>query len=94
MTEFGRRAQQNGSLGTDHGYGSLMTLVGGGVRGGVVYADWPGLAPEYLHGPGDLSITTDYRTVLSEVVEMRMKNSSLAQVFPGFSPTPYIGCCY
>ncbi|HEY0557516.1 MAG TPA: DUF1501 domain-containing protein, partial [Thermoanaerobaculia bacterium] len=91
MSEFGRRVKENASGGTDHGHGNCMFLLGGGVAGGKVYGDWPGLATEQLYGPGDLAITTDFRTVLSEVVERRLGNTKVADVFPGFSPPPYLG---
>lgn len=93
MTEFGRRVAQNGTGGTDHGHGSCMWLLGGGVNGGHVYGSWPGLADNQLYGPGDLQITTDYRTILAEVVQKRLLNSALAQVFPGFTPPSYLGVC-
>lgn len=82
MSEFGRRAYENASLGTDHGHGSAMFLLGGNVQGGVVHADWPGLAEEQLFGPGDLAVTVDYRDVLGEVVAKRLNNPRLADVFP------------
>jgi uncharacterized protein (DUF1501 family) len=86
MSEFGRRAYENGSGGTDHGHGNCMFVLGGGVNGGKVYGRWPGLAQEALYGPGDLAITTDFRDVLGEIVEKRLKNPALARVFPGYSP--------
>ena len=43
-TEFGRTAAANGTGGTDHGTASAAMLLGGGVDGGRVVADWPGLA--------------------------------------------------
>jgi uncharacterized protein (DUF1501 family) len=85
MSEFGRRAHENGSQGTDHGHGNVMFLMGGGVNGGQVHARWPGLAPEALDD-GDLAITTDYRDVLAEVVSRRLRNPALDQVFPGYRP--------
>lgn len=85
MSEFGRRAQENGGLGTDHGHGNMMMVLGGGVNGRVVYADWPGLHMEQLVGPGDLAITTDYRDVLAEIVRKRLNNSRLADVFPDYA---------
>jgi uncharacterized protein (DUF1501 family) len=88
MSEFGRRAQENGSLGTDHGHGSLMLLVGGHVVGNRVHGAWPGLAPEQLIGPGDLAVTTDYRDVLAEVCLKRLNNPALAEIFPGYTATP------
>ncbi len=88
MSEFGRTFAENGSNGTDHGYGNAMFVLGGGIRGGKVYARWPGLAPDKLDKMGDLRVTTDYRDVLAEIVSRRMRNSRLAEVFPGFRPTP------
>jgi uncharacterized protein (DUF1501 family) len=85
MSEFGRRACENGSLGTDHGHGSAMFLMGGNVTGGRVHGDWPGLADGQLVGPGDLAVTTDYRDVLGEVCVKRLGNPALSEIFPGFS---------
>jgi uncharacterized protein (DUF1501 family) len=87
MTEFGRRVAENASLGTDHGHGSVMILLGGGVEGGKVYGEWPELDTGNLFGPGDLAVTTDYRDVLSEVVLKRLGNPALAEIFPDFVPT-------
>jgi len=84
MTEFGRRAYENASLGTDHGHGGLMFLLGGSIAGGQVISRWPGLESENLVGPGDLAITIDYRDVLSEILVKRLKNPALDLVFPGF----------
>lgn len=83
MSEFGRRVKENGSAGTDHGYGNVMFLMGGGTKGGQVFSDWPSLSPEALVD-GDLAITTDYRDVLAEVVRGRLKNDALNEVFPGY----------
>jgi uncharacterized protein (DUF1501 family) len=86
QTEFGRRLYENAGLGTDHGRGSMMFLLGGGVRGGKVYADWPGLKPDQLEGTGDLAVTTDYRNVLAEVLTRRTSATDLNTVFPGLRP--------
>ena len=86
MSEFGRRARENGSLGTDHGHGGLMLLLGGGVNGGLVHGRWPGLEPEQLVGPGDLEVTTDYRDVLAELCLLRLNNVATDQVFPNDIP--------
>jgi uncharacterized protein (DUF1501 family) len=48
MSEFGRTARENGNRGTDHGHANVMFVMGGDVRGGKVYGDWPGLADEQL----------------------------------------------
>lgn len=90
MTEFGRRAYQNASGGTDHGRGSVMFALGGNVLGRQVYGDWPGLGDAQLDN-GDLAVTTDYRSVLAEVLSKRMGNSDYATVFPGWSGAPTSG---
>ena len=43
MSEFGRTARENGNRGTDHGHANVMFVLGGPVRGGRVYGQWPGL---------------------------------------------------
>lgn len=86
MTEFGRRAYENTSLGTDHGRASVMFVMGGSTKGGRVYGQWPGLEQKSLEGPGDLHVTTDYRAVLAEVLRKRMGLEDARAVFPGFEP--------
>lgn len=88
MSEFGRRVAENASLGTDHGHGSAMLLLGGSVNGGRVHGLWPGLAVEERVGPGDLAVTTDYRDVLAEVCRLRLGNAALAEIFPGYTARP------
>jgi len=86
MSEFGRRASENGSLGTDHGHGSMMMVLGGNVDGGKVHGQWPGLAEGQLIGPGDLAVTTDYRDVLSEILTKRLNNPATNEIFPEYQP--------
>ena len=86
MSEFGRRASENGSLGTDHGHGSMMMVLGGNVRGGKVHGEWPGMREGQLIGPGDLAVTTDYRAVLSEILMKRLNNSAIEEIFPAYEP--------
>jgi uncharacterized protein (DUF1501 family) len=88
QTEFGRRVAENSGFGTDHGRGSVMLAMGGGVQGGRVFGRWPGLTREVLEGPGDLPVTTDYRDVLSELLERRLGSTSVGEVFPGFARSP------
>ena len=79
LSEFGRRVEENDSNGTDHGYGNVMFVAGAGVNGGKYHASWPGLANSY---DADLTVTTDYRQVLADIVSKRF-NASVAKVFPG-----------
>ena len=67
MSEFGRTAQENGNSGTDHGHGNAMWIMGGNVRGGKVYGQWPGLTGNELYEGRDLGIATDFREVISAV---------------------------
>ena len=71
MTEFGRRVQENVSLGTDHGSASAMLLCGGQLPWAPFVGQWPGLSESALTGPGDLRVTTDYREPLSWVLSER-----------------------
>ena len=84
MSEFGRRASENGSLGTDHGHGSMMMVLGGNVDGGKVHGVWPGLGEGQLMGPGDLAVTTDYRDILSEILVKRLSNPAMDEIFPDY----------
>jgi uncharacterized protein (DUF1501 family) len=84
MSEFGRTARENGNRGTDHGHANAMFVMGGPVKGGKVYGRWPGLAPEQLYEGRDLALTTDFRTVLGEVISRHLENRNLDAVFPGF----------
>jgi uncharacterized protein (DUF1501 family) len=61
MTEFGRTARENGTMGTDHGTGGLMIAAGGALRGKRVLADWPGLSESDLLANRDLMPTRDVR---------------------------------
>ena len=85
MTEFGRTVKENGTRGTDHGHGSVMLVLGGGVKGKRVLARWKGLRTQDLYEGRDLPATTDHREVLSEVLASHMGVSDLAAVFPGFA---------
>jgi uncharacterized protein (DUF1501 family) len=84
MSEFGRTARENGNRGTDHGHANVMFVMGGPVKGGKVYGQWPGLDQSQLYEGRDLAVTTDFRRVLGEAVERHLGNSKLDQVFPGF----------
>ncbi|MBX7257465.1 MAG: DUF1501 domain-containing protein [Candidatus Hydrogenedentes bacterium] len=87
MSEFGRVFRENASQGTDHGHGNMMLVMGGGISGGRVLRNWPGLAPENLFQEQDLDVTIDYRDILAEIIQKRLGNSNLGAVFPEFIPT-------
>lgn len=85
VTEFGRRVFENGSNGTDHGTGSVAYLMGGGVNGGQVFANWPGLEVANLALGEDLAISTDIRSVILELLNKRLGGTNQGIVFPGYS---------
>jgi len=94
MTEFGRRVAENSSLGTDHGRGSVMFALGGGIKGGRVFGPWQGLDDATLEGPGDLPVRNNYRNVLAPILARHgLQDAHLSKVFPGFTiePLPLYG---
>lgn len=65
FSEFGRRVQENGSQGTDHGTASVLFAVGGGLTGGL-YGSYPSLSNlDY----GNLKFSTDFRSVYATVLD-------------------------
>jgi uncharacterized protein (DUF1501 family) len=88
MSEFGRTARENGNRGTDHGHANVMFVMGGPVKGGKVYGQWPGLDQSQLYEGRDLALTTDFRRVIGEAVARHLGNDRLAQVFPEFDNSP------
>ncbi len=87
MSEFGRTAVENGTRGTDHGYGNAMWLVGSRVNGGRWHGQWTGLARGNLNDARDLPAHHDYRAVLAHVMRstFAMSDSQLANVLPNTS---------
>jgi uncharacterized protein (DUF1501 family) len=88
MSEFGRTARQNGTAGTDHGHANVMFVLGGNVRGGKVYGQWPGLNDDQLNEGRDLKVTTDFRNVLGEAAYKTLGSKRLDVVFPGAQVDP------
>src|SRR3989441_5132242 len=88
MSEFGRTAHENGNRGTDHGHANCMFVLGGPVKGGKVYGKWPGLGDHQLYEGRDLALTTDFRSVLGEIIKGHVGCDDLKTVFPGFDNDP------
>ena len=63
LTEFGRKVEQNGGSGTEHGYGTAILMAGGLVRKSEVISDWPGLKRKDLFEGQDLNSTIDSRAI-------------------------------
>jgi uncharacterized protein (DUF1501 family) len=65
-SEFGRRGQENGSDGTDHGAAGTAFLIGSRVRGQMI-GEFPGL--KNLDRDGNLRPTSDFRGVYCALIE-------------------------
>lgn len=87
MSEFGRRVQENGGGGTDHGHGGAIYVMSNHLVTPPVVAAWPGLNANFLDN-GDLQITTDYRDVLTEILLRRTPLQDVSSVFPNHTYTP------
>jgi uncharacterized protein (DUF1501 family) len=83
FTEFGRRVEENGSLGTDHGTATPMFIIGKGVRGGF-YGKHPSLTDL---DDGNMKMTTDYRRVYATMIKEWLGYDDTAAVLKGnFDP--------
>jgi uncharacterized protein (DUF1501 family) len=83
FTEFGRRVEENGSLGTDHGTATPMFLVGKGVKGGF-HGQHPSLTDL---DDGNLKMTTDFRRVYATLIKEWLGYDDVASVLKGqFDP--------
>jgi uncharacterized protein (DUF1501 family) len=88
FSEFGRRVQENGSKGTDHGAASCLFVAGPAVQGGVVGAH-PGLAPDQLDA-GDLKHHTDFRRVYATLLDGWLGCPSAEVLGAAFEPLPLL----
>lgn len=70
LTEFGRKIEQNGGNGTEHGYGTAVLMMGGLVKESKVFADWPGLQRKNMFEGQDLNSTIDARSIYCSAMAM------------------------
>ncbi len=83
FTEFGRRVEENGSLGTDHGTATPMFVIGNHVTGGL-YGEPPSLTEL---DDGNLIKTTDFRRVYATMIEEWLRFDDSPEVLKGsFDP--------
>ncbi len=87
MSEFGRTTAENGTRGTDHGFGNAMWLIGNRVNGGRWHGQWTGLAHANLNEGRDLPAHHDYRAVLAQVLRrtFALDDAQLSAALPGAS---------
>jgi uncharacterized protein (DUF1501 family) len=85
MSEFGRTSAENGTRGTDHGFGNAMWLIGNRVNGGRWHGQWTGLAKANLNENRDLPAHHDFRAVIAQALRasFQMQDTQLGQVLPG-----------
>jgi len=83
-SEFGRRAQENGSTGTDHGAGGVSLLIGTRAAGRMV-GEFPGLSN--LDENGNLRENVDFRGVYCSLLEQWFGQDAAA-VIPGAASLP------
>lgn len=88
FSEFGRRAAENTSLGTDHGTANHMYVIGKPVKGGH-YGDAPSLTD--LDEGGNLKYTTDFRRVYASMIEGWLKADSKPLLGGEFKTFPLFG---
>lgn len=89
FSEFGRRAAENTSLGTDHGTANLMFAVGKNVKGGQ-YGTRSSLTD--LMPDGNLQFTTDFRRVYATMIEGWLQHKNSADILRGeFETFPIFG---
>src|SRR5262252_4516312 len=79
FTEFGRRVEENGSLGTDHGTATPMFVAGAGVKGGF-YGAHPSLTDL---DDGNMRMTTDFRRVYATMIKEWLGYDDVAAVLKG-----------
>jgi uncharacterized protein (DUF1501 family) len=86
FSEFGRRIEENGSRGTDHGEASPLFLIGGGVKGGL-YGTLPDLASTNM---GNVRYGVDFRSVYATVLERWLGRPSAAVLGGSFKKLPML----
>ncbi|MGB8908286.1 MAG: DUF1501 domain-containing protein [Candidatus Cybelea sp.] len=87
FSEFGRRIDENGSRGTDHGEASPLFLIGGGVKGGL-YGTAPDLAVTNM---GNVRFTVDFRSVYATVLERWLGRPAATVLNGQFQQLPVLG---
>jgi uncharacterized protein (DUF1501 family) len=84
ISEFGRTFRENGSRGTDHGHGTTLWVMGGGVRGGTIRGEQGELDERGLHQDRDVPVLNEYRDVVAGLFERQfsLPKAAVSRVFP------------
>jgi uncharacterized protein (DUF1501 family) len=88
MSEFGRTARENGNRGTDHGHGSTLWVLGGGIAGGKIAGTQGPVDEAHLYQNRDFPVLNDYRSVLAHLFGRMygLDEARIERVLPGGSP--------
>lgn len=91
ISEFGRTFRENGDRGTDHGHGSVVWVLGGGISGGRTAGEQMGISATTLFQDRDLPVLNEYRSLLGYVFTRLygLNASELAFIFPGAAAGKY-----
>lgn len=86
FSEFGRRAAENGSAGTDHGTAAPLFVMGRDVKGGIL-----GQRPDLNLDPkADLQYTTDFRGIYNTVLDQWLQADAQQILGDKFDPVPFL----
>jgi uncharacterized protein (DUF1501 family) len=88
MSEFGRTSRENGNRGTDHGHGSTLWVLGGGIAGGRVAGAQGPVDEAHLYQGRDFPVLNDYRAVLAHLFARiyGLDEARIDRVLPGAKP--------
>jgi uncharacterized protein (DUF1501 family) len=89
-SEFGRRPNENKSLGTDHGTSSNLFVIGNGVRGGI-YGRQPSLATTDLDDAGNMKFHVDFRSIYATILDKWLQGDSKAVLGGQFENVGFLG---
>lgn len=89
FSEFGRTVKENAGLGTEHGHGNLLTILGGGLNQGKILGDWTPL--NKLHEDRDLFVHNEFNNVLAKLFKQAygLNNQELNYILPNSSPEKF-----
>jgi uncharacterized protein (DUF1501 family) len=91
VSEFGRTFRENGDRGTDHGHGSVIWVLGGGISGGRIGGEQIAVSAATLFQNRDFTVLNEYRSLMGYVFTRlyALNSSDIGRVFPGASPGKY-----
>lgn len=89
-SEFGRRVNENSSLGTDHGTASPMFVIGNPIHGGL-YGSQPSLASSDLDEAGNMKFAVDFRSVYATILDHWLSVDSASILGSSFGDVGFFG---